>query len=37
VGLEMLGRPLDEGGLIALAYGFEQKTMMRRASVFPVL
>jgi len=33
VGLEMLGRPLDEAGLIALAYGFEQKTMVRRAPI----
>lgn len=31
VGLEFLGRPYDEGGMLRLAYGFEQATLARRA------
>ena len=31
VGLEILGKPRDEGRLIEIAYAFEQATMVRRA------
>ena len=31
-GLQMLGRPLDEGRLIELAYAYEQGTKHRRTA-----
>lgn len=33
IGLEILGKPYDEGNLIGIAYGFEQSSMIRREPV----
>ena len=38
VGLQLLGRPFDEGTLFRVAYAYEQATMHRRGSpIFPEL